>query len=368
MELPQIDNYQELFVHDKPLLDVRAPVEYSQGAFPNTKNLPLMSDEERHLIGIRYKESGQEQAIALGHELVSGDIKSHRISDWQTFTAENPDGALYCFRGGMRSKISQQWIYENTGVVYPRVKGGYKALRRYLLGELEHAGNNMQFIVLCGRTGVGKTLLINRIENRIDLEGIFKHRGSAFGNRAERQPSQIDVENNLAIELLKQRHYQRNLLVIEDEAMNIGSRCVPESIMKLIRQSPLVMLESSLEMRVENVFNEYIVNDLQEYQSLLGETQGFNTWAENLQKSLARIHKRLGGIRYNNLSIIMQDAIQQQCLNGDMSHHKNWIGTLLTEYYDPMYDYQLGNKQERVVYQGTTDAVLDYIKTQIRIG
>ena len=53
------DNYLELFLNDTPMMDVRAPVEFEKGAFPNVLNLPLMNDEERHLVGTRYKESGQ---------------------------------------------------------------------------------------------------------------------------------------------------------------------------------------------------------------------------------------------------------------------------------------------------------------------
>ena len=34
MDLPQIDDYRSILLNDTPLLDVRAPVEFIQGAFP----------------------------------------------------------------------------------------------------------------------------------------------------------------------------------------------------------------------------------------------------------------------------------------------------------------------------------------------
>ncbi len=365
MDLPQIDNYQQLFVDDIPLLDVRAPVEFKQGAFPQAKNIPLMNDEERHTIGIRYKEQGQEQAIALGHELVSGDIKADRVERWADFTRQYPQGALYCFRGGMRSKITQQWLYDKTGVIYPRVKGGYKALRRFLINELDKTVEQTQFIILCGRTGAGKTLVLNKMTAKIDLEGIYKHRGSAFGKCAEPQPSQIDVENNLTIELLKQRSRNQTTLVLEDEGSNIGSRYLPESISLSIKQSPLVMLETSPEQRIENVFEEYIIKDLAAYQAMYGNEQGFDTWAINLLAALDRIQKRLGGVRYKALKMIMEGALQQQRNGQGSEQHKDWIQGLLTDYYDPMYDYQLAKKSDRLVFTGNEESVLQYINEQL---
>jgi tRNA 2-selenouridine synthase len=365
MDLPQTEDYHRLFLQDTPLLDVRAPVEFLQGAFPQANNLPLINDNERQAIGIRYKEQGHDKALELGHELVKGEIKDTRIADWAEFIRRHPDGALYCFRGGMRSKISQRWIFEKTGVIYPRIKGGYKALRRYLLNELNIAAEQLQFIILSGRTGTGKTLLLNRITQKIDLEDIFRHRGSAFGKHALPQPSQIDIENTLAIALLKHRSNNINKLVLEDEAAYIGSRRLPESMVQTMRQSPLILLEASNNERVDIVYDEYIIKALAEYQILMGDTQGFDTWANNLLCALQKIQRRLGGSRYNHLQSILVDAIQQQRTADEPEHHKVWIRALLADYYDPMYDYQLDKKSDRVVFRGEYDGVLEYLNLHL---
>ena len=361
MPLPLISDYRELFLNDIPLLDVRAPIEFVQGAFPNASNLPLINDEERHAIGIRYAELGQEQAIALGHELVQGELREKRINDWIEFTRQHPQGALYCFRGGMRSKISQQWIYDTTGVAYPRIQGGYKALRRYLLNELDSAAQTLQALVVGGRTGVGKTRLLSRIEQQIDLEGIYQHRGSSFGNRVMPQPSQIDIENTLAIALLKHRTNNIHKLVLEDEAPNIGSRSVPAGIMQVMHTAPLLLVEADVEERVALVFDEYINVSLAQYQQAQGEEPGFEIWATNLRSALDRIQRRLGAQRHQTLKAVMDDAIQQQRADNDREHHKTWIRTLLLEYYDPMYDYQLEKKAERIVFRGDRESILDYL-------
>jgi len=367
VELPQVENFQDLFLNETALMDVRAPVEFAQGAFPNTLNLPLMNDDERQKVGLQYKEQGQDKAIEMGHELVSGQVKENRVAAWKAFVKKNPRGVLYCFRGGLRSRITQQWIYENTGVIYPRVKGGYKALRRFLIDELEVSVKNIQPVILSGRTGIGKTILLNRVQQQMDLEGIYFHRGSVFGKHAKPQPSQIDIENVLSIELLKLRSTNVTNIVIEDEGISIGSRRIPDVFFNRMKESPLIILDASVDERVEITFNEYINASLAEYQTLLGEDEGLETWAANLQNSLTRIQRRLGGVRYSEYKTIMDDAIKVQKNTGESKLHKIWIKNLLTQYYDPMYDYQLSHKKDRQIFQGDQQAVLAFLAENYHI-
>lgn len=117
-----------LIREERPLIDVRAPVEFAQGALPGAVNLPLMIDDERHQVGIAYKKHGQAAAIELGERLVSGAVKQARIAAWQAYLAEYPNALIYCFRGGLRSQITQQWL-EEAGISRPRLEGGWKAMR-----------------------------------------------------------------------------------------------------------------------------------------------------------------------------------------------------------------------------------------------
>lgn len=361
MELPEISDYRQLFLQHIPLLDVRAPVEYIAGAFPDTTNLPLLTDEERHLIGIRYKNNGQDAAVALGKELIDGAPKQTRVAAWKAHILNNPNGALYCFRGGMRSKITQQWIAEETGVAYPRIKGGYKALRNFLLDELEQSCNEIQPVILGGRTGSGKTIVLQQINNILDLEGLAWHRGSAFGRHATPQPTQIDFENTLSVQLLRHRAVGNQQLVVEDEGKAIGSRHLPIALYERMRVSPLVLLEVSIEERINNSVEEYVTAALAEYRSLYGEQEGFDLWAAYATDSLSRIQKRLGGVGYQAMNNKLQSAIQLLRNTGDATSHADWIRDLLTKYYDPMYDYQIKNKQERIIFRGNKKQVMDYL-------
>jgi len=368
MNLPQIDNYRSILLNDVPLLDVRAPVEFDQGAFPHAENFPLINNQEREKIGIRYKERGQGEAIKLGHQMVQGELKSQRVTHWQNFFEQNPQGVLYCFRGGMRSKISQQWIYEQTGLICPRIKGGYKAMRRFLIDELEVSAQNINPIMIGGRTGIGKTVLLNRLKRQVDLEGIYHHRGSVFGKHATPQPSQIDIENKLSIELLKLRNNNILTIAFEDEGTNIGSRLIPDVLFEKMKQSPLIILEASIDERVDITFQEYIIESLAEHQRHIGNESGFKSWSEQLQTSIDKIQRRLGGVRYKELKTLLTDAIQQQISTGNLEHHKEWIKVLLVDYYDPMYDFQTEKKQDRVIFRGEKNDVLSYLKDHYEIS
>ncbi len=361
MRLPEITDYQQLFLQQTALLDVRAPVEFEAGAFPDTTNLPLMTNEERHLIGIRYKNNGQQAAVTLGKQLIDGSPKQQRIAAWKRYVEKYPKGALYCFRGGMRSKITQQWIAEETGIAYPRVKGGYKALRNFLLVELQTVSKIIDPVILGGHTGSGKTIVLRQLTNILDLEGLARHRGSAFGRHVTQQPTQIDFENALSIHLLKHRASSNHQLVIEDEGKAIGSRHLPRPLYERMCTSPLVLLEVSIEERINNSIKEYVTAALTEYQALYGKQKGFYLWAGYATDSLRRIRKRLGGHHYKAINDKLQSAIHSLKNTGDATCHADWIRDLLTAYYDPMYDYQIKNKLDRIVFRGAKEEVVDYL-------
>lgn len=357
--LEEIDNFSKIFKANLPLLDVRAPIEFYGGSFPQAENFPLMNDSERHQIGICYKEKGQNSAIQLGHELINGTLKQERVEKWLDFVSKNPKGALYCYRGGLRSKITQEWIYEESGVSYPRIKGGYKALRSFLLHEMVRITNNKEFIVIGGQTGCGKTILLNEIDNSIDLEGLANHRGSAFGNNVSPQPKQIDFENNLSIELIKKESFSQ--LLIEDEGNNIGMIHIPDSIKLKSRDSKIILLTASLEDRLRISLKSYVVDMERQFKAINSE-KGFENFSNYWLTSLYKIQKRLGGDRYQSLLTQLKLALKNHQNNGDINDYLPLIESLLVDYYDPMYNFQINNKKQRVIFEGNCQEVKKFLE------
>ena len=354
------NDFHRIVVEDIPLIDVRAPVEFAAGAFPNAVNLPLMNDEERRLVGICYKQKGQAEAIKLGHKLVCGSVKENRVSAWTEFMAEHPSALIYCFRGGLRSQLSQQWAEEAADREIQRLEGGYKAFRTYLIDHLNPDGLKSKPIVVGGRTGSGKTLLLHRMKNRIDLEAIANHRGSSFGRFINPQPTQIDFENSLAWAMIQHEAASHRLMVVEDEGRHVGSRYLPQPLVSHFAESDVIQLETSLEERVQITFDEYVTAAQSNFVSVYGD-DGLFQWLEDLRGSITRIRKRLGGERLKRVNQLLQEAYDHQVGKGDAEAHKGWVELLLVEYYDPMYDYQLENKKQKIVFCGDADEVLEYM-------
>ena len=218
--------------------------------------------------------------------------------------------------------------------------------------------NEKIFLVVGGQTGCGKTLLLNKLENSIDLEGLANHRGSAFGNNVTPQPKQIDFENAFAIELIKKEI--NNTLIIEDEGKNIGMIHLPDLLKNKALQSSIVILTASLEERLDISLKTYVV-DMAENFCLINNVSGFNNYSDYWKNSLFKIQKRLGGLRYKSLLNQLNLALKSHKENNDLQNYHPLIESLLVDYYDPMYDYQISKKKQRIIFQGNLQDVLAYL-------
>ncbi|MDA1075379.1 MAG: tRNA 2-selenouridine(34) synthase MnmH [Proteobacteria bacterium] len=329
---------------DSRFIDLRAPLEFARGSVPNATNLPLLDDSQRAAVGLMYKNSGQAAAIALGEQLVSGPCRETRMQGWAQALRDDPDLQFFCWRGGLRSQIVVDWL-SDLGLNANRVEGGYKALRQTCLDTLQSAAlSPLPWRILGGRTGSGKTSLLTLLTNSIDLEGLAHHRGSAFGATSTPQPTLIDFENQLALNWL---NHTAHSLVLEDESRTIGRLAIPETWHVRMGRAPLVLLEVSLDERIQNIVDEYVHQPLAR-----GVDAGH--LLESLKDSLSRIQKRLGGVRHGQLVQMLEQAFVSQ-------DHSGWVGGLLTGYYDPMYDYQLEKKDGRVCFRGGFKDITEYL-------
>ncbi|GKU30218.1 tRNA 2-selenouridine(34) synthase MnmH [Clostridium folliculivorans] len=362
-KLSVTNDFESIVLNDTKLIDVRAPIEYEKGAMLNSINLPILSNEERHIIGICYKEKGNDEATKLGYKLVSGSIKEDRVTSWVKEFKEDPNTMIYCFRGGSRSSIAQNWVYEATGQDIVKLDGGYKAFRNYLIDSLETENIKAKPLVLTGYTGSGKTILLNKIKNSVDLEGIAHHRGSTFGHFVTPQPTQINFENNLAYSVIKHEAKNFKYMILEDESKNIGKSFIPKDFYNYFQSGAVIFLDATVEERVYNILEEYVINGQRDHiEAMKDRDLGLEAWLDDMVVSMERVKSRLGGDRMKSIIEELKLAFKVQIDTNDIDKHRNWIELFLTNYYDPMYKHSLDKANRNIIFRGNSREVKEFVE------
>lgn len=217
----------------------------------------------------------RELAVNKGLEFFGPKMKelaksAKKISSETTFL-------VHCWRGGLRS-ASVAWLLELYGFKVYLLKGGYKSFRNFVL---ESFSDDRKIVVLGGRTGSGKTIILKELEKLgeqiIDLEQLAHHKGSSFGALGETaQPTQEMFENELFFQLYKTD--KNKALWLEDESNRIGARVIPQFLFEKMRTCKNVFIDLPFETRSQYLTDEY------------GKFK-----PEDLKDAIKRIEKRLGG-------------------------------------------------------------------------
>ncbi len=350
-----IENFKSHLLQRKPIIDVRAPVEFKSGSIPGSVNLPILDDEERALIGTCFKVRGQDAAIALGYQIVSGENKLAKQKKWADFIQANPNTIVTCYRGGQRSQISQKFLLE-MGIEVSRIEKGYKQIRQFFLDTLDDYATHQKMILLTGLTGSAKTKLLSQAQGiypTIDLEDLAKHRGSAFGHMPEPQPAQADFENRLAAEVLRIKETKDlRPYLFEDESRLIGRVHLPESFFENLRRSPVIVVQRSLEERIDHIFQDYIV-----------EARPSEKLFAGYEYAMAKIEKRLGGLKAKEIMTDLQRSKIDFLEKGEVISNRVWIEKLLVFYYDRLYTSSFEKRAPKILFQGNHSEVLDFLRS-----
>ena len=252
------------------IIDVRTPAEFAVDHIPGALNLPVLSGPERHQVGLLYASTHFE-GRKLGAQLISANIAAVLAGHF----ADKPPTycpLVYCWRGGQRSNALAHVLSE-VGFRCSVLRGGYRAFRRSVVRILAHAPAALEFRVLTGPTGSGKTALLHHLARHghqvLDLEALANHRGSVLGATGTAQPSQKAFETSLAEALLRLRPDRP--VFVEDEASFIGALHIPSSLWRALLQAPRFALETLLRLRVRHTLEHYdhLTSDPEHLSSLL---------------------------------------------------------------------------------------------------
>ncbi len=305
-----------------PIADVRSPSEYLAGHIPGAVNIALFDDDERAVVGTKFKKEGRVPAILEGLRL-SGPSMSQKLDLALKISGE---GRLlvHCWRGGMRSEAIA-WLFSLGDIQAEVLEGGYKAYRNHIL---ESVSQKRKMIVLGGMTGSSKTHILRFLRTRgeqvIDLEGLANHKGSAFGSLGQPpQPTTEQFGNDLFNEW--RRIDTAKPLWVEDESRNIGTVFIPDGFYGNMQDTTAIILMMDVKTRLPRLMIEYSAYP-----------------PELLKASILKISKRLGGDN-------TRDAINA-VEAGDIAKAIE----ISLHYYDKAYMYGLSKKRkENLIYLET---------------
>lgn len=295
---------------DINLIDVRSPQEFDEGYIIGAVNVPLLDNAERKTVGILYKQYGPEKAVNKGYDIL--ETKLNQLLQYFSSFPNNRPTVVYCARGGMRSQVITSFLNGN-GYKAKQLEGGYKKFRQWNIKKLDEI-NIKHPVILHGKTGVGKTLVLNEIKDSLDLEGIAQHRGSLFGAVGKNPVTQKIFEVFL-LKRLEELDLSQPIF-IEGESRKIGNVIIPNNIFCQMKSGVSLLLEASIKTRVSRTIDEYIIDKEPYY--------------PKIRDVIKLLDKDLG--KKNVLNLLEQF---------DQSDYESCFKYILLNYYDKKYGHSM---------------------------
>ncbi len=303
---------QELYgIERKILIDIRSPSEYAEFHIPGAINLPLFEDDERRIIGLVYRKEGIERATELGYSIAQSKL-SNLFDRFRELKKNYDHVIVYCWRGGKRSEELCK-VLSSAGIEVIRLKGGYRAYRQFILQDMQHLLEGINFLVLTGKTGVGKSRVLKLLKAQglpaVDLEELAQDRGSVFGKVGKKNRISQKMFDALLYETL--RSLRSHYAFIEDESRWIGDIHLPEPLWRKKEEGIFIELQSSMENRVKNILEEYTKEE---------------GWESDVRQALYRIRKYLG-----------EKNLAQAIKMLENKEYKTLVRFLMETHYDKKY-------------------------------
>jgi tRNA 2-selenouridine synthase len=217
-----------------------------------------LDDEQRAEVGTLYTQDSPFVAKKRGAVLIARNI-AHHLDNIFSDRPKQWKPLVYCWRGGQRSGAMAH-VLAQVGWSTGRLDGGYKNYRRQVLADIERIPDTLNFRVVCGPTGSGKSRMLRVLHEQgaqvLDLEALAQHRGSLLGNLPdEAQPAQKMFDSRLWDAML---HFDTQRPVfVEAESKKIGLISTPESLLTRIRSSECLLIEAPVAARVQLLMEDY---------------------------------------------------------------------------------------------------------------
>ncbi|WP_138496302.1 tRNA 2-selenouridine(34) synthase MnmH [Paenibacillus pinistramenti] len=321
------------------IIDVRSPSEYEEATIPGSLNIPFFNDEERAEIGTLYKQVSVDTAKKRGLAIISAKLPSFI----EQFQEVQGDKAVFCWRGGMRSRTTAT-LLSLMDVHVQRLSGGFRSYRKWVVDELSRFEVKPKAVVLNGYTGTGKTYMLRALQAEqypvLDLERMAGHRGSVFGQVGLTAHNQKIFDSLLLKALLEVQ--DRPYMLMEAESKRIGKVVMPEFLVASKEQGIQLWIDLPMQERVRQIINDYEPDKHQE------------TCLAAFRRIKERIHTPIAKqIEADLLAGRFEEAVEQ----------------LLVHYYDPRYEHtarEIAEKDRIVIHAEHVDEALEQVKQVLK--
>ena len=323
-------------------VDVRSESEYLEDHLPGAVNFPILDNTERDEVGFLYKQISPK--AALYRALQAADSKADEIKNFCS-GLKGKEVFVYCWRGGGRSSAACKYFSDHD-INCVKIDGGYKAYRGEIYRLFYEYPSKLNFVVLSGLTGCGKTEIIENLNGKIpvfDIEKAAGHASSLFGHiRYEVKTSDIpknqaQFENRLFQQIISHRNSDLPFIT-ESESKRISKFNIPDALYKKLLDSPVIEIVSGLPERIERIKAEY-----------------FSDGVERAYKTVEKsdfLKKILGYEKIEELlSQLRQNRTDEFC---------EWF---LKEYYDKRYATKFKNITAAVRSENTVSAAEEITNT-----
>ena len=296
------------------VIDARSQSEFAEDHLPGAVNWPTLDDAERELIGTEYKQISAFDARKRGAALAARNIAAH-IEQHVQALPQRWRPLVYCWRGGQRSG-ALAWFLDQIGFRTAKLAGGYKGFRAVVRQDLADWPARFRFNVLAGRTGSGKTRLLQALAAAgaqvLDLEALAAHRGSILGGLpGQPQPTQKAFDNRLW-QALRQLDASRPVFV-ESESKKIGRLQMPDALISQMHAEGQVL-------RVQMPDAARVQLLLQDYGFFAQDVEGFCRLLDGL------------------VALRGKDTVARWQAHARAGAWAEVFGDMMLQHYDPLYN------------------------------
>ncbi|MDN3203122.1 hypothetical protein [Algoriphagus sediminis] len=218
------------------------------------------------------------------------------------------------------------WLHFQPNYEIYIYHGGINALLRE---AQEFFKQKFNFIVLYGKTGSGKTEVLENLEEKgaqaLNLERIARHKGSGFGNlRDNKQPSQEEFDLQITFSLA--RFDPKRPIFVEAESFSLGKNLLPLNLMENVSSGKRIWLDPPKEIRVKRIVKEY-----------------FGVRDERIKEEIARLRNKLGHDKAEELITNLEKKAYALVAEG------------LIDYFDQGESYQMEDNDRYAEIIGEVD-------------